>query len=74
MILKIDGIEIASPSQFEVIPLDIDNGETTVRTMDGTLHRDRIAVKRQVNMAWGLLSWEEISAILQALNYIILTQ
>ncbi|MEA4961136.1 DUF6711 family protein [Lutispora sp.] len=69
MILKIDGETLAaSPSQFEVIPLDLDNGETTIRTTDGTLHRDRIATKRQINMSWGLLSWEEISSILQAMS------
>lgn len=69
MLLKINTVEIiAYPTEFSVTPLDIDNGESSVRTADGTLTRDRIAVKRQINMSWGLLKWTEISSILQAMS------
>lgn len=69
MILKINGVEIAEyPIEFSVTTLDLDNGESTQRTADGTLSRDRVAVKRQIEMSWNALSWEKISSILQAMS------
>lgn len=69
MQLKINGIQIAEyPSQFTVTTLDLDDGESSVRTADGRLNRDRIAVKRQVEMAWGVLTWSKISALLKSME------
>lgn len=69
MILKINNVEISAyPKEFSVTPMDLDNGESSVRTADGTLTRDRIAVKRQIDMSWGVLSWSEMSGILQAMS------
>jgi len=67
--LKINGQEIAAyPSQFTVTTMDIDDGESSVRTADGTLNRDRITVKRQIEMSWGVLRWSQISAIMKAME------
>nr|WP_246628170.1 DUF6711 family protein [Paenibacillus oenotherae] len=69
--LKINNVEIAAypkPGDFKVTILDLDDGESTVRTSDGTLHRDRIAVKRQVEMSFAPLPDNKISAILQAMS------
>lgn len=69
MLLKVNNVEIiAYPDDFSVTPLDIDDGESSVRTADGTLTRDRIAVKRQITMSWGILKWAEISSILQSMS------
>ncbi|BFH60752.1 DUF6711 family protein [Paenibacillus azoreducens] len=69
MQLKINGQDIAViPSQFQVTTMDLDDGESSVRTVDGTLNRDRIAVKRQVEMTWGPLRWSQISNILKAMD------
>lgn len=69
MLLKINNVEIAAyPSDFSVTPMDLDNNESTTRTSDGTLSRDRVAVKRQIEMSWGILTWAEVSAILQAMK------
>lgn len=69
MQLKINGQEIAAyPSQFTVTVLDLDDSESSVRTADGTLNRDRITVKRQIEMSWGVLKWSQISAILRAMD------
>lgn len=69
MELKINNVEIAAyPKEFTVTPLDIDNGESSVRTADGTLTRDRIAVKRQIEMSWNALPWDKLSAVLQAMG------
>ena len=68
MTIKINGVDIATPSEFTVTILDIDNGESTSRSADGTLNRDRIAVKRQIEMSWNLLRPEEISPILKLMS------
>lgn len=69
MEIKINSTEIAKyPATFLVTTLDLDDGETTVRTTDGTLNRDRITVKRKIEMSFGGLEWSEISSILQAIQ------
>lgn len=69
MLLKINGVEIASyPSSFSVTVMDLDDAESTTRTADGTLSRDRIAIKRQIEMSWPALTWESVSAVLQAMG------
>jgi len=69
MLIKINGTEIAEyPTEFSVTPLDLDNGDSTTRTADGTLSRDRVAVKRQIEMAWGVLDWATISSLLQSMS------
>ncbi|EPY06625.1 Lj965 prophage protein [Paenibacillus alvei TS-15] len=69
MQLKINGQDIAAyPSQFTVTTLDLDDGESSVRTADGTLKRDRIAVKRQIEMTWGQLPWATVSALLRSME------
>jgi hypothetical protein len=67
--LKVNGTEIAAyPSTFNVTPMDLDDGDSTVRTADGTLNRDRVAVKRQIDMSFGVLTWSQISALLQSMS------
>lgn len=67
--MKINGKEVAAyPSSFTVTMLDIDDGESSVRTSNGMLSRDRVAVKRQIEMSWGVLKWSEISGVLTAME------
>lgn len=67
--LKINNVEIAVyPSEFTVTTMDLDNADSSVRTADGTLNRDRVAVKRQIDMTFGVLSWAQISALLQSMS------
>lgn len=68
MQIKINNIEIATPSEFSVTVSDLDNGESSVRTADGTLNRDRIAVKRQLDITWPPLKWSDTSTLLQAMS------
>lgn len=71
MELKINGVEIAAyptPGGFKVTVLDLDDAESTTRTADGTLHRDRVAVKRQIDMSFAALSWPKMAALLQAMK------
>lgn len=67
--IKINGVSLpATPSTFQVTVLDLDDSEATKRTADGTMHRDRIAVKRKIDMTWGPTRWADTSAILQAIQ------
>lgn len=69
MLLKINGVVIASnPNKFVPSIMDLDDAETTTRTADGSLTRDRIAVKRQIEIGWPPLPWDKMSAILQAMQ------
>jgi len=70
MVIKFNNVELAKyPSTFSVTTLDIDNSESTFRSANGTLTRDRIAVKRQIDLSWDmLLTWSEISGILQSMD------
>ena len=71
MQLLVNGQEIAAyPSEFSVTILDLDDAETTTRTVDGTLSRDRVAVKRQIDMRWPALTWDKVSALLQSMENI----
>ncbi len=60
--LKIGETAIADPSAFSVDIHDID-GET-LRNAKGNLIRDRVAVKRKLNLEWPALTMAEISTIL----------
>lgn len=64
--IKINGVAIATPSSFQVTISDID-GETS-RNANGDLIRDRIAVKRKLELQWNHLSTSAISTILQAVQ------
>jgi len=71
--LKINGNDVVTPSEFSVTILDLDNGESSVRTADGTLNRDRIAVKRQLDITWPVMNWLDTSTILQAMSSVFFT-
>lgn len=69
MELQINYREIAEyPATFQVTILDLDDGDSSVRTSDGTLNRERITVKRQIDMTWNALPMDKISALLQSMD------
>lgn len=69
MYIAIDGTEIAIyPSSMTVTVMDLDDGETTTRTADGLLTRDRIAVKRQIELAFPHLEWATLSVLMQSMS------
>lgn len=68
MEIKINGTTIAAyPEKFQPGILDIDDPDSSIRTADAMLHRDRIGIKRQLDMSWGILKWSEISALLKSM-------
>lgn len=71
MILKANGAELAAyptPDGFQVTILDLDDADSTTRTADGTLTRDRVAVKRQIDMTFPALPAPVISALLKQMQ------
>ena len=64
--LKINGVTIVTPKGYELSISDID-GETN-RNANGTLIRDRIAVKRKLNLDWQPLTQNQSSTLLNAVT------
>ena len=69
--IKINGVAIATPKIYEATVSDLD-GESN-RNAAGQLIRDRIAVKRKLNLEWGPLSQSEIAPILNAVSVVFFT-
>lgn len=69
--LKINGVEIKTPSTFSVDISDID-GETN-RNANGDLFRDRITTKRKLNCEWLWMTNSEISTLLNAVRDVFFT-
>jgi hypothetical protein len=64
--IKVNGVDIATPKVFSVEINDID-GETE-RNANGDLIRDRIAVKQKLNMEWPPLTNLGNATLLQAVS------
>ena len=69
--ISINGVKIATPKTYEVTVNDLD-GESN-RNANGELIRDRIAVKRKLNLEWQPLTQSEISALLKAVSSVFFT-
>lgn len=69
--IKINGVDIATPKTYEATVSDLD-GESN-RNANGELIRDRIAVKRKINLEWGLLSQAEIQTLLTSVSGVFFT-
>ena len=68
MVIKINGTQLpVAPETYTPTIMDLDS-EDSNRASDGTMTRDVIATKRKLEMAWGILKWPEISAILQLMK------
>ena len=69
--IKINGVDIATPKTYEATVTDLD-GESN-RNANGELIRDRIAVKRKLNLEWGPLTQTEIQTLLSAVSSVFFT-
>lgn len=61
-IIQFNGEDIASPLPFPVLISDQDQNSDA--DSNGTLHRNRVCVKRKISLEWGPLAWGDISKIL----------
>ena len=69
--ISINGVAIATPKTYEAAVTDLD-GESN-RNANGELIRDRIAVKRKLNLEWGPLTQSEIQTLLSAVSSVFFT-
>lgn len=71
MNLVINGVTVVTPKSMQITISDID-GETG-RNANGTMIRDRITTKRKLDCEWGMLTQNEISQLLNAVNPVFFT-
>jgi hypothetical protein len=64
--IVINGVNVKTPKSLSVQLSDLDG--STTRNANGVMIRDRIAVKRKLEVEWGPLSDSEISTILTAIS------
>lgn len=69
-LIKINGVEIPTPSEYNVGIQDISNAE---RNANGTMIIERIATKRKIELGWSYLTKDEISRILNAVSPVFFT-
>lgn len=72
LLISVNGITtLKPPSVFEWGLQDISD-EDSGRDQSGTMHKNRVASKRKISLAWNATTPEETAAILQAFypNYI----
>ena len=65
--LKVNGVVIATPKTYNVTIQDLD-GEQSSRDQAGNMHRDRVAVKRKLQLEWPPLNQSEIQTLLNAVS------
>lgn len=66
MSILLNGVAVAAPLPYKVSINDLD--AESGRNAKGDLLRDRIAVKRSIELSWGVLSQSETTAILNAVS------
>jgi len=63
--IKINGVTLPTPSDYEVGIQDISKAERNAR---GTMIIERIATKRKIEVSWNFLSQEELSNLLKLVS------
>jgi hypothetical protein len=66
MLISINGAAAPAPDTYEVTISDLDASAN--RSGNGTLFRDRVAVKRTINVGWTSITAPELSSLLQAVS------
>ena len=63
--IKVDNVAIKTPSAFEWELNDVSASDAG-RTQDALMHKNRVARKRKIKLAWSMPTPEEAKAILEA--------
>lgn len=66
-LIKINGVDIPSPSSYNVGIYDISEAE---RNANGTIIIERIATKRKIELGWNMLTQNETSRLLSLVSEI----
>lgn len=64
--ISINGVQMVSPDTYKVTIADLDASAN--RSGNGTLYRDRIAVKRTIELSWLFLEADELSVLLTSIS------
>ena len=64
--ITISGVYVTQPDIYEVTIADLDSSAN--RSGNGTLYRDRVAVKRTINLSWFRLDATELSVLLNSVS------
>lgn len=64
--LIINGVNVVTPKSMSISISDVDGD--TGRNANGTIVRDRVAIKRKIELEWGMLTQAEISQLLNAVS------
>ena len=67
-LLKINTTNLPAPTVLQPAIQDLDSESGTGRNQNGTMFRDRVAVKRKVHCEWGVLTRNEMSTLLNAMT------
>ena len=65
--IKVNGTAVKTPSSFSWGLQDVSDSASG-RTQDSIMHKNRVAQKRKIQLAWNNPTKEETAAILQAFN------
>lgn len=69
--LSINGTQIVAPDTYKVTIADLDASAN--RSGNGTLFRDRVAVKRTIEVSWLMLSAQDLSVLLNSVSPVFFT-
>lgn len=64
-LIKIGGVELPTPSDFQVSIMDLSKAE---RNAKGTMIIERITTKRKLELSWKVLSKESLSSLLNLVS------
>ena len=64
--VSINGVQMTSPDTYKVTIADLDASAN--RSGNGTLFRDRVAVKRTIELSWLFLDSQELSVLLTSVS------
>lgn len=64
--LSINGTQVVSPDTYKVTIADLDASAN--RSGNGTLYRDRVAVKRTIEVSWLFLDPQDLSVLLNSVS------
>ena len=64
---KVDGVDIPTPSEFNWSLQDV-SSPSAGRTLDGVMHKDRVAQKEKIQLTWNAPDATKTAQVLQAFN------
>ena len=67
-LITVNGVVLPDPAQYQYSLNDVDSDKSGRSTINGKMHRDRIAQKTKIEVTWNTLSADNVKKIIQATN------